>query len=297
MKSGRVGLIGRPNAGKSTLLNRLVQVPIAAVSDKPQTTRHRLVGLVTDPTGQMVLIDTPGVHKPMHRMNEEMVKTALAASRDVDVLCVVTDAASSFGRGDEYLLALMEKVDVPKVLLLNKVDSVAKPKLLPLIGRYASTELFEQIVPISARTGDGVDSLMEILWSMLPEGEPLYDPELMTLQTERYLAAEKVREKVLRRTRDELPFATAVLIEEWTVRENGQVYVRASIVVERPGQRRIVIGDKGSVIKAIGIEARRDLEEMLDQPIYLDLHVRCVPGWRDRPELLNQLEAESRSVV
>ncbi len=297
MKCGRVGLIGRPNAGKSTLLNHLVEVPIAAVSSKPQTTRHRMVGLLTNEEGQMVLFDTPGVHKPKHRMNEAMVREAVSTFREVDVLCLIADASVPFGKGDQHLLGLIEKIEVPRILALNKVDAIAKPSLLPLIERYAATGMFSEIVPISALEGDGVDSLVKVLWDALPEGEPIYDPELLTLQTERYLAAERVREKVLQRTRDELPFATTVLIDEWTQREEGPLYVRASIVVERTGQRKIVIGEKGSVIKAIGSAARRDLEELLGKPIYLDLHVRCVPGWRDRPALLQQLEAESRSVI
>jgi len=290
---GTVALVGRPNAGKSTLMNRLLGEKLAIVSDKPQTTRHRLVGILSGDRGQMVFYDTPGVHKPLHRMNKQMVRYAVEALDEADMVCLLADASQRFGSGDAYMLELLERSRRPKLALLNKIDRVAKPTLLPTIARYADTGLFEEVVPISALSGDGCDRLLDLLWALLPEGPPGYDPELLTLHPERFLAAERIREKVLEHTRDELPFATAVLLETWEeVPDRGLIKIGASILVEKPGQKKILIGRGGSMIKKIGTDARLDLEEYLESRVFLDLHVRVEPDWRERRNVLADLDRE-----
>lgn len=295
-KSGTVALVGRPNAGKSTLLNRCLAEKLAIVSDKPQTTRHQIVGLLSEDRGQIVFYDTPGVHRPQHRMNRQMVKYAVDSLREADVVCLLADASQSFGSGDRYMLERLAEAKGKRVLALNKVDLVAKLKLLPRMAIYGETELFEEIVPISALTGDGVDALLEVLWNLVPVGSPIYDPELLTIHPERFLVAERIREKVLAATRDELPFSTTVLIEHWQEpgsagnEEGRAVRIFASILVERPGQKKILVGRGGQMIKTIGTEARLDLLEFLDRPVYLELHVRHEPGWREDGRLLAELD-------
>jgi GTP-binding protein Era len=296
-RCGTVALVGRPNAGKSTLLNRLVGERVAAVSDKPQTTRNRIVGIVTEPRGQMVLYDTPGVHKGEHRLNRRMVETATETLGAADVVCLLVDAAAPFGGGDQHLLDLLKRVEAPRLVALNKIDLVKKPALLPLIARYADSRLFDEIVPVSALDGDGVELLARELWARLPEGAPLHDPELVTLHPERFLVAERIREQVLHHTRDELPFATAVLIDSWE--EDGErelTRILATILVEREGQRAIVIGRDGSLIKAISTAARKDLEEFLGRQVFLRATVRCEPKWRESRGIIDQLERESMAV-
>lgn len=292
-RSGSVGFVGRPNAGKSTLMNRILREKIAIVSDKPQTTRHRLVGILTDEHGQMVIIDTPGVHKPRHRMNRRMVKIAVQALTEVDLVCLLADAATAFGSGDRYMLSLLGQLARRPILALNKVDVVSKPKLLPLIERYAEADLFDEIVPISALHGDGVDLLVDLIWQRLPIGPPMYDVELSTVHPERFLVAERIREKVLHNTREELPFSTAVLITGWDEdADTGFVSIRAEILVEKDSQRRILIGRGGQMIKKIGTLARADLEAFLEHRIFLDLHVRSEPGWREKTHILAELDRQ-----
>ena len=209
---GTVALVGRPNAGKSTLMNRLLPEKLAIVSSKPQTTRNRLVGILSEPRGQIVFYDTPGVHKPQHRMNRSMIKAAQEALNEADIICLLVDASESFGRGDEFMLSWIGDSKSPKILVLNKIDRIPKPKLLPRIARYADTGLFDEIIPISALKKDGTDLVLDTLWRYLPEGEAAYDPELLTVHPERFLVAERIREKVLTQTGDELPFSTAVVI-------------------------------------------------------------------------------------
>lgn len=293
LRSGTVALVGRPNAGKSTLMNRFLGEKLAIVSDKPQTTRHRLVGILTSALGQMVFYDTPGIHKPLHQLNRRMVRYAVDALNDADVVCLLVDASQKFAGGDAHMLSLLERVDVRRFVALNKVDLVAKPKLLPLIERYAEAELFDEIVPTSALDGDGCDTLLECLFEALPEGEPLFDPELLTLHPVRFLAAELIREKVLIETRDELPYTTAVVIEAW--REDTQrelIEIHASLVVEKPGQKAILIGRKGATIKKLGIAARRDLESLLERRVFLDLNVRCEPRWRESKRVLSDIDRD-----
>jgi GTP-binding protein Era len=301
-KSGTVAFVGRPNAGKSTLMNRLLQEKVAIVSNKPQTTRQRLVGIFSTDRGQMVFYDTPGLHRPLHRLNRQMIRHAMDALNDADVVCLVVDVKEKFGKGDAYMLDVIEKAGEARegqakaanVLILNKIDQIAdKAKLLPRIDQYAKSGLFSDIVPVSALTGDGADRLLDVLWDKLPEGAPLFDPELLTIHPERFLVAERIREKVLELTSDELPFSTAVALDTWEDdEEKGLIRIFASILVERHGQKKIVVGRQGQMIKAIGTAARLDLEQFLERRVYLDLHVRVEPDWREDKALLASLDRD-----
>jgi len=284
-----VAIVGRPNAGKSTLMNRLLGEKVAIVSEKPQTTRHRLVGVLSEPRGQMVFHDTPGIHRPLHRMNRQMVRHATDAMAGADAICLLVDASQPFGSGDRYARDLVARAAAPRLVALNKIDRVAKPKLLPRIELYAESGAFEEIVPISARTGEGCDTLLDLLWRRLPEGPPIYDEELLTTHPERFLAAEWIREKVLEATRSEIPFATAVVLERWQ-EEGDAVRIWASILVERPGQKKILVGSGGSMIKRLGIASRLELEQLLERRVHLHLNVRHEPGWREDRRLLAELD-------
>lgn len=290
-RTGSVALMGRPNAGKSTLMNRLLREKLAIVSDKPQTTRHRLIGLLSEPRGQMVFFDTPGVHRPLHHLNRQMVRHAVEALNQADLVCLLIDAATKFGRGDAYMLDLVRKAEAPKILVLNKIDRVSKPALLPLIARYDDEAIFDEIVPVSALTGDGCDALLELLWGRLPVGPPTYDTDILTTQPERYHVAERIREQILHQTRDELPFATAVVIDSWQ-EEGSRLTIFASILVETPGQKKILIGQGGARIREIGTRARHEIKRFLGRNLHLELHVRQEPRWREDLRLLAQLERD-----
>lgn len=296
MRAGFVSLVGRPNAGKSTLLNRFAGQKLAIVSDKPQTTRHRIVGVRHGADGQIVFIDTPGIHKPMHRMNRRMVETATDTLREVDVAVLVVDATSRPGPGDRFVLDLVRRAGGKVVLALNKIDRVRKPDLLPIITYYAAAADFAAVVPVSAVTGDGVDLLEREILAALPESEALYPEDYLTDQTERTLAAELVREKVLHHTRDELPYTTGVVIEQFEEpeQEGGLTRIHASILVEAESQKPIVVGKGGEMIKRIGTEARRDLEEMLGGRVFLDLHVKVREDWRDNERILDEMGLRRR---
>jgi GTP-binding protein Era len=295
MKAGFVSFIGRPNAGKSTLLNRVVGQKLAIVSDKPQTTRTRIVGVKNYPDGQIVFVDTPGVHRPTHRMNVRMVDVALEAIKDVDVLALVVDASARMGKGDRYLVALLRDVKKPVLLLLNKVDLLAKAKLLPIIDQYRHVHSFAEIVPISARDGTNVDVVERLFLHYLPEGEPLYPPDYLTDQTERFWVAEIIREQVLQLTHDELPFSTAVVIDKFDD-EDGDTLVNlyGTILVDRESQKPIVIGRAGAMIKQIGTAARVEIEAFLQRRVYLDLHVKVKSEWRDNERLLDEIKTQNR---
>jgi GTP-binding protein Era len=293
MKSGFVALLGRPNAGKSTLLNRILGQKLAIVSDKPQTTRTRVAGVKNYPDAQVVFVDTPGVHKPTHRMNVRMVDTALEAMREVDVVALVVDAAVKPGPGDRYLLTLLKDVKVPVILALNKVDLVAKPKLLPMLDHYNKAYAFTELVPLSAVDGTNVDTLEGLFIRYLPEGEPLYPPDYFTDQTERFFASEIVREQVLQLTHDELPFSTAVVVDAFDESEPGLIKLYCTILVDRESQKPIVVGRAGSMIKAIGTAARLGLEQHFGQKVFLDLHVKVKSEWRDNERLLDEMGLRS----
>lgn len=290
MKSGFVSFLGRPNAGKSTLLNRIVGHKLAIVSDKPQTTRTRIVGVKNYDEGQIVFVDTPGVHKPTHRMNVRMVDVALEAMRDVDVLCLVVDVSVKPGPGDRFLVSLLKDVKAPVILALNKIDRVAKPKLLPIMDGYQRQHPFAEIVPISAADGTNVDVLEKLFLQYLPEGEPLYPKDYVTDQPERFFIGEIVREQVLQNTHDELPFSTAVVVDRVEPSdEKGITNIYCTILVDRESQKPIVIGHAGAMIKEIGTAARAELQKYLGGRVYLDLHVKVKSEWRDDERLLDEL--------
>ena len=297
MKAGFVAIVGRPNAGKSTLLNRLVGQKLAIVSDKPQTTRHRITGVLNTADAQLVFIDTPGIHKPEHAMNKRMVKAALDTLRDADVVVLVVDAAEEPGWGDRYVMDLLANLKMPVIVVLNKIDRLkSKEKLLPRIESYAKGLKCQAVVPVSALNGDQVDALIKEMTNALPDGEPLFGEDYFTDQTERTLTAELIREKVLAHTRDELPYTTAVVIDQYDEPEHpgGLTRIHASIVVDHDSQKPIVIGKAGEMIKRIGTEARVDLQEMLEGPVFLDLHVKVKRDWRDDERLLDEIGLPKR---
>jgi GTP-binding protein Era len=289
-RAGFVSLVGRPNAGKSTLLNRIVGEKLAIVSDKPQTTRTRIVGVKNYDEGQIVFVDTPGIHRPLHRMNVRMVDAAVESLREVDVVVLVFDASTKPGRGDEYVSGLLQWTKVPVVLALNKIDLVSKPALLPLMERASRWHDFQAMLPVSAETGDGIDRLEQLLLEQLPESGPIYPTDYLTDQPERMLAAEIVREKVLRHTRAELPFSTAVAIDQFDESTRDELLrIYCTIFVEQDSQKPIVIGRGGDMIKRIGTEARQDLERFFDVKVFLDLRVKVNPDWRNNERALDDL--------
>jgi GTPase len=290
MKSGFVALVGRPNAGKSTLMNQLVGEKVAIVSDKPQTTRNRITGVRNYPEGQVVFVDTPGVHRPLHRLNVRMVDAALQALRDVDVVATVVDASEPTGGGDRFMMDIIRHVTLPRVLVLNKVDLIAKEQVLPLIERYHRDIEFADIVPISALTGENIDRLQQVLLHHLPEGEPLFPPDYLTDQPERFFVAEIIREQVLRHTRAELPFASAVVVDRFEEpTETGLLRLYCTILVERDSQKPIVIGKAGAMIRTIGTAARHELERFFGARVFLDLRVKVRRDWREDERMLDEL--------
>jgi GTPase len=291
MKSGFVSFIGRPNAGKSTLLNRLVGTKLAIVSDKPQTTRTRILGVRNYPDAQVVFLDTPGIHRPLHRMNVRMVDMALDTIRDVDVLGLVLDVAEKLGKGDRYVLDLVKDVKIPVFLILNKIDLIKKTKLLPLIGQFGQEERFAEIIPVSAATGDNVDRLERAIIDRLPEGPPLYPDDYLTDQPERVMAAEIVREKLLQFTHAEIPFSSAVVVDrfEEPAEEGGLLRLHCTIVVDRESQKPIVVGKGGEMIKRIGTAAREELERFFSTRVFLDLRVRVAVDWREDERVLQDI--------
>jgi len=295
MKSGFVSFIGRPNAGKSTLLNRIVGRKLAIVSDKPQTTRTRIVGVKNYPEGQVVFVDTPGVHRPSHRMNVRMVDLAVETMRDVDVLTLLVDVSVKPGPGDRHVLGLVKEVATPAILALNKVDLIAKAKLLPIIDRYRQEHPFVEIVPISATDGTNVDVLERLFLQYLPEGEPLYPPDYVTDQPERFFVAEIVREQVLQLTHAELPFSTAVVVDHFEEAGTDKVVkIYGTILVERESQKPIVVGKGGAMIKQIGTAARMELERFFGTRVYLDLRVKVRAEWRDDERALDEIGLHKR---
>ena len=291
MKTGFVSLIGRPNAGKSTLLNRLVGTKLAIVSDKPQTTRNRILGVRNYPDAQVVFLDTPGIHRPLHRMNVRMVDAAVDTIREVDILGLVVDVMEPPGKGDRFVLDLVKNADAPVFLILNKIDLRRKSRLLPLIQQYSEMGSFAEIVPLSAATGDNVDRLERAIVDRLPEGEPRYPADYLTDQPERFFAAEIVREKLLQFTHAEIPFSSAVAVDrfEEPEGEKGILKLYCTIVVDRQSQKPIVVGRGGEMIKRIGTAAREDLERFFGTRVFLDLHVRVKAEWREDDAVLDDL--------
>ena len=293
MKSGFVSFIGRPNAGKSTLLNRIVGTKLAIVSDKPQTTRNRILGVKNYPDAQVVFLDTPGIHRPLHRMNVRMVDAAVDTIREVDVLGLVIDVTEPPGKGDRFVLDLVKNATAPVFLILNKIDQIKKSRLLPLMKQYSELGTFAEIVPISAATGDNVDRLERAIIDRLPEGEPLYPADYLTDQPERFFAAEIVREKLLQFTHAEIPFSSAVVVDRFEEPAEGDakplLKLYCTIVVDRESQKPIIIGRAGEMIKRIGTAAREDLERFFDTKVFLDLHVRVKSEWREDEHVLDDI--------
>ena len=287
-KSGFAAVIGRPNVGKSTLINALIGQKIAIMSDKPQTTRSRILCILTEEDAQIIFLDTPGVHKPKHKLGDYMAKATEGALHGVDVVVFVVDVTEKMGAGEQYILKQLANVRVPVLLAVNKVDCIPREESLPVIANYAKTYDFAGIVPISAREGENLDGLLGEIKKYLPEGPQYYPADMVTDQPERLIVAELVREKVLELTRDEIPHAVAVDIEEMTTRAKGDVYIRAVIYVERESQKGIVIGARGALLRTIGQRARADVETLLGSKVYLDLWVKTRKDWRNRASALRE---------
>jgi GTP-binding protein Era len=293
MKSGIIAIIGRPNAGKSTLINALVGQKISIVAATPQTTRHRILGMLTEERGQAIFIDTPGVHRPEFRMNRRMQRTVMDSLRDVDLVILMVDGSAKYGAGENFVLEMTRKSGMAAILAINKIDLVAKPRLLPVIRRYAEACAFRDIIPISALTGDNLGLLVEKVFQALPEGEWLYPTEQVTDRSERFLAAEFIREKILAFARQEVPYATAVVIrtfDESRRASKNLVVLEADILVEKKSQQGIIIGREGAQLRELGVAARRELEKMLGCRLYLSLTVRTAAKWRDNDTVLDDLE-------
>jgi GTP-binding protein Era len=288
-KSGFVAVVGRPNAGKSTLVNRLVGQKVAIVTSKPQTTRNRIQGIVNRPDAQIVLIDTPGLHRPDSALGRQMMGEVNAALDGVDVLALILDASEDIGKGDLKAIERAARFEGTRILLLNKVDRIPKDSLLPIIEKVGKLAEFAEIIPISALTGDGVDRVLEKFIEFLPEGEPNFPPDQYTDQPERFLAAELIREKAMAGTFHEVPHAVAVLVDSFEETPK-LIRIRATIYVEREGQKGILIGKGGASLKKIGTDARKELEEILGTKIFLELFVKVLRDWRDNPQLVRQLD-------
>ena len=282
MKTGFVALVGRPNAGKSTLLNQILDRKIAIVSDKAQTTRHRITGVLTNEEGQIVFLDTPGIHKPRHKLGERMVEIAQSSLYDADVIYYLVDATFEFGPGDEYMLRQLAKAQAPVFLILNKIDRMEKRNVLDLIAKWQTRGEFAEIFPLSAKKGDNVEALVETTFNYLEEGPQFYPADSVTDQPEEIVIAELIREQILQSTRDEVPHSIAVIVEQMKLQEDGKIYVGATIYVERDSQKGIIIGRNGAMLRKIGSRARREIEFLLGEKVYLDLWVKVNEDWRNK---------------
>lgn len=291
-KSGFVAVIGRPNVGKSTLINGLIGQKIVIMSDKPQTTRNKILCVLTQDDAQILFIDTPGIHKPKHKLGEYMVNAAETTLKEVDVILFVVDASEDIGAGELYILERLQSTDKPVILVVNKIDKVSKQQVLPAISRYSDRYSFTGVVPISAKEEMNLDNLLIEIKKYLEYGPQYYPSDMVTDQPERLVIAELIREKVLHLTREEIPHAIAVDIEEMSTRKNEDIYVRATIYVERESQKGIVIGAKGALLKEIGALARKDVENLLGSKVYLDLWVKVKKDWRNRDGILRGLGYE-----
>ena len=285
-KSGFIALIGRPNVGKSTLLNQVIGQKIAIMSDKAQTTRNKIQGVYTTDKAQMIFIDTPGIHKPKSRLGDFMVESAYSALHEVDAICFVTSADQPLGRGDELIMERLKKVDTPVFLIVNKIDKVHPNDLLPFIESYNQKMDFKATIPISARLGNNVDELLKTLRDALPEGPQYYPDDQVTDHPEYFVVSELIREKVLELTREEVPHSVAVVVDKMRRDEFDKIHVQASIIVERDSQKGIIIGKGGKMLKTIGTKARRDIERLLGNKVYLELWVKVQKNWRDKQTYL-----------
>lgn len=288
-KSGFVSIVGRPNVGKSTLLNRFVGQKIAIMSDKAQTTRNKIQGVVTSDHSQIVFIDTPGIHKPKHALGDFMVRTAKRTIPDVDVVLFMVNATQKIGPGDRFVIDLLKRTEEPVFLVINKIDQVHPDELPDIVASYEDEYNFAEIVPISALEGNNVDRLYELIESYLQEGPQYYPDDQVTDHPERFIIAEFIREKVLHHTREEIPHSVAVAIEKIEREENGKLHIMANVIVERSSQKGILIGKGGTMMKRVGTEARRDIERLLGSKVYLELWVKVQKDWRNKQVHLREL--------
>lgn len=287
-KSGFIAIIGRPNVGKSTFMNKVIGQKIAIMSDKPQTTRHKIQGVLTEEDNQMVFIDTPGIHKPKHKLGDFMVNLAENTLNEVDAILFMINAEEGYGKGDQYILDRLQKVNSPVYLLINKIDLVHPDDLFPLIDQYKDKYDFQEIIPISALQGNNINRLLEILKRNLPEGPQYYPSDQVTDHPERFLMGELIREKVLELTREEIPHSIAVVIEHIEQRDSDTLFIQATIITERKTQKGILIGKQGSMLKSIGKKARQDIENLLGTKVFLELWVKVKKDWRNRQQQLQE---------
>ncbi|MBE9388883.1 GTPase Era [Vagococcus salmoninarum] len=285
-KSGFVAIIGRPNVGKSTLLNRIVRQKIAIMSDKAQTTRNKIQGVYTTPESQIIFIDTPGIHKPKHRLGDFMVETAYSALREVDAIIFMVSAEQPRGRGDDFIIERLKMNQTPVYLVINKIDTIHPDKLFPIIEDYSQQMTFKEIVPISATEGNNVEKMIELLENEMPEGPQYFPEDQVTDHPEYFIVSELVREKVLLLTREEVPHSVAVVVEDMRRDENDKIHIQATIIVERSSQKGIIIGKGGKMLKDVGIKARKDIEDLLGNGVYLELWVKVQKNWRDKQKHL-----------
>lgn len=287
-RSGFVSIVGRPNVGKSTLLNRILGEKIVITSDKPQTTRNRIQGIHNVPGGQIVFIDTPGIHRAKSRLNRYMVEEALSSVQGVDIVLFLVDGGADPEKEAGMIREVLSGVTVPVLLVLNKIDLVPKGELLHRMSVYGETYPFQEIVPVSAATGDGVEQLVALVHGLLPEGPCYFPDDILTDVPERFIVAEIIREKVFRLTRDEVPYSVAVVVDSFKERENGVVAIAATINVERDSQKGIVIGKRGELLKRIGTQARMEIEQLLDAKVFLELFVRVSSDWSENSRMLKE---------
>jgi GTP-binding protein Era len=289
-RSGFISIIGRPNVGKSTLLNHLLGQKVSIISDKPQTTRNRIVGVKTLPEGQMVFFDTPGIHKAKSRLNQRMVQTAIGSLQEVDLIFFMIEPDPEPGEGDRFIAEHLQQIKTPKILIINKIDLVKKDRLIPLLSYYSDKSQFSEIIPISALTGENIDRLVPTALSYLPEGEPFFPEDLVTDQPVRFLAAEIIREKVFQKTHEEIPYAVAVHIDTFKEEEEKNlITIQATLFVERDSQKGILIGQKGQMLKQIGKEAREELEALLGARVFMELWVKVKKGWSKNEAFLTEM--------
>ncbi|PEX93655.1 GTPase Era [Bacillus cereus] len=288
-KSGFVSIIGRPNVGKSTFLNRIIGQKIAIMSDKPQTTRNKIQGVYTENDSQVIFIDTPGIHKPKHKLGDFMVKMAQTTLKEVDIVLFMVNAVEGFGRGEEFIIEKLQETKQPVFLVINKIDQVHPEQLLELIDQYRKLYEFAEIVPISALDGNNVEALINTIKKYLPEGPQYYPDNQVTDHPERFIISELIREKVLHLTREEVPHSVAVVIDAIQKREGGAVYINATIVVERSSQKGIIIGKQGKMLKEVGKRARFDIESLLGSKVFLEVWVKVQKDWRNKMSQLRDL--------
>ncbi len=295
-RSGFVGIIGRPNVGKSTLMNRILGQKIAIMSDKPQTTRNKIQGIYTDDEIQAIFLDTPGVHKPQHKLGQYMNKAATSIVGDVDVVFYLVDAGADIGGGERYIAEQLKSCKAPVFLILNKTDLLQPAEVLKAIAQYKDLLEFAEVVPVSALKGDNVAHLLETLKKYLPQGPQYYDPEQITDQPEKAIMAEIIREKVFQQTREEIPHSVAVAVTEYIQREEGALYLAAAIYVERDSQKGIIIGKGGGMLKTIGSQARPELETIYGGKVFLDLRVKVKKDWRNDDWLLRNFGYDNKEL-